>query len=93
MATLRARLIERIQKFGVEDRPLPGRDDGFSSLCYRGKAFAHLHSNSEWDIRLTKKLSVAKGWRIQQVRLSSRIGRKCRPGLSFGFIRRPTSIA
>ena len=23
MATLRARLIERVQKFGVEDRPLP----------------------------------------------------------------------
>lgn len=61
MATLRARLIERIQKFGVEDRPLPGRDDGFSSLCHRGKAFAHFHSDSELDLRLTKKVISREG--------------------------------
>jgi Family of unknown function (DUF5519) len=55
MAALRARLIERIQKFGVEDWPLPGRDDGFSALCYRGKAFAHFHSDNELDVRLRKE--------------------------------------
>ena len=51
---LRKRLIEKIAELGVEDRPLPGRDDGFSALWYGGKAFAHFHNDNELDIRLTK---------------------------------------
>jgi hypothetical protein len=61
MATLRARLIERVQEFGVEDRPAPGRDDGFSALCFRGKAFAHFHGDNELDIRLTKSVISREG--------------------------------
>jgi hypothetical protein len=56
VAALRTRLIDRVAKFGVEDRPLPGRDDGFSSLYYRGKSFAHFHNDNELDIRLTKNV-------------------------------------
>jgi hypothetical protein len=61
MAALRARLIDRVAKFGVEERELPGRDDGFSSLCYGGKAFAHFHNDNELDIRLTKAVIVREG--------------------------------
>jgi Family of unknown function (DUF5519) len=61
MAALRARLIERVKEFGVEDRPLPGRDDGFSALCYRGTPFAHFHNDNELDIRLTKKVIIREG--------------------------------
>jgi len=61
MADLRKRLIDRLAKLGVEDRPLPGRDDGFSSLCYHGKAFAHFHNDNELDIRLTKPIIEREG--------------------------------
>ena len=61
MAALRARLIDRVAKFGVEERELPGRDDGFSSLCYGGKSFAHFHNDNELDIRLTKAVIVREG--------------------------------
>jgi hypothetical protein len=61
MAALRARLIDRVAKFGVEERELPGRDDGFSSLFYGGKAFAHFHNDNELDIRLTKAVIVRAG--------------------------------
>jgi len=61
MSTLRKRLIERVQEFGVEDRPLPGRTDGFSSLFYRGKPFAHFHHDNELDIRLTRNVIVREG--------------------------------
>ncbi len=54
MADLRQQLIERLGKLGVEHRPLPGRDDGFASLCYDGKPFAYFHNDTELDIRLTK---------------------------------------
>lgn len=30
--------------------------DGFSSLHYKGKDFAHFHGNNELDIRLTNKI-------------------------------------
>jgi Family of unknown function (DUF5519) len=56
VTTLRARLIRQIEKLGVENRPLPGRDDGFSSLHYRDKAFAHFHNDHELDLRLSKKI-------------------------------------
>jgi hypothetical protein len=45
----------------VEDVPLKGRHDGFSSLTYRGKAFAHFHSDSELDLRLTKAVIEREG--------------------------------
>ena len=56
MATLRDKLIARLTKLGVEHRPLPGRDDGFASLCYGGKPFAHFHNDNELDIRLTRAI-------------------------------------
>jgi hypothetical protein len=61
VVTLRTRLIERIAKLGVEVRPVPGRDDGFSSLSFRDKVFAHFHNDNELDIRLTKSLIVREG--------------------------------
>jgi hypothetical protein len=61
MADLRKKLIKRIAILGVEDRPLPGRDDGFSSLVYGGKAFAHFHNDNELDIRLTKPVIDREG--------------------------------
>jgi hypothetical protein len=61
MATLRAHLIDRLKEFGVENRPMPGRADGFSALCYRGAPFAHFHSDNELDIRLTKTVICREG--------------------------------
>jgi hypothetical protein len=61
VAILRARLIERVKEFGVEVRPLPGRDDGFAALCYRGIPFAHFHNDNELDIRLTKTVIGREG--------------------------------
>jgi Family of unknown function (DUF5519) len=61
MVDLRSELIERLGKLGVEHRPLPGRDDGFASLCYGGKAFAHFHNDNELDIRLTKAVIASDG--------------------------------
>jgi hypothetical protein len=58
---LRKELIKRVAKLGVEDRPLPGRDDGFSSLCYCGKPFAHFHNDNELDIRLTRPVIYREG--------------------------------
>jgi hypothetical protein len=61
MADLRSALIDRFQKMGVEHRPLAGRDDGFASLCYGGKAFAHFHNDNELDIRLTRAVIDREG--------------------------------
>jgi hypothetical protein len=61
MADLRGELIDRLKKLGVEHRPLPGRDDGFASLCYGGKVFAHFHSDNELDVRLTKAVIDREG--------------------------------
>ena len=61
MADLREELIRRLEKFGVEDRPLPGRDDGFSGLRYGGKELAHFHSDNELDLRLTKAVIAREG--------------------------------
>lgn len=61
MADLRKRLIARLAKLGVQDRQLPGRDDGFSSLTYDGKAFAHFHDDHELDIHLTKAVIEREG--------------------------------
>lgn len=54
MNTFRARLSSRLRSLSVEERTWPGRDDGFASLHYRGKEFAHFHDWTEIDIRLGK---------------------------------------
>jgi hypothetical protein len=54
VADLRAQLIRRLKKLGVEHRPWPGRDDGFASLCYADRDFAHFHDANELDLRLTR---------------------------------------
>jgi hypothetical protein len=54
MSDLRAELIRRLEKLGVEHCPLPGRTDGFAGLRYNGKEFAHFHDDHELDVRLTK---------------------------------------
>jgi hypothetical protein len=61
--SLRTQLVNKLRSLGVEEQRLPGRDDGFASLSYRGKAFAHFHSHSdhELDLRLTKSLIAREG--------------------------------
>ena len=61
MAHLRTQLIQRLEKLGVEDRAWPDRNDGFSSLFYDGKEFAHFHDDNELDIRLTKNVINREG--------------------------------
>ncbi len=51
-ADLRSELIRRLERLGVGHRPLPGRDDGFASLFFGGKDFAHFHNDHELDVRL-----------------------------------------
>jgi hypothetical protein len=52
MSVLRKQLSQRLRRLGIEERAWPGRDDGFASLLFRGKEFAHFHSHDELDIRL-----------------------------------------
>jgi hypothetical protein len=63
MNRLRDELIKRLAGLGVEHRPMPGRDDGFASLFYRDKPFAHFHSNNdnELDLRLTRAIIEREG--------------------------------
>jgi hypothetical protein len=61
MNALRKSLGERLGDIGVEVRPWPGRDDGFSSLLFNGKEFAHFHTWSEIDIRLGKDVIRREG--------------------------------
>ena len=61
MAELREQLIKQLERLGVQHRPVPGRNDGFASLCYAGKAFAHFHNDHELDIRLTKNAIEREG--------------------------------
>jgi hypothetical protein len=61
MTSLRKQLIARVAILGVEERPLPGRDDGFASLCYRARAFAHFHHDNELDLHLTRSIIAREG--------------------------------
>jgi hypothetical protein len=61
MTSLRQQLIARIAALGVEEQPLPGRDDGFAALCYGGKAFAHFHHDEELDVHLTRSVIAREG--------------------------------
>jgi len=40
----------------VSEKLWPDRNDGFSSLMYKNKDFAHFHNNNELDLRLTAKI-------------------------------------
>lgn len=40
---------------------MPGRQDGFAALSYRGKAVAHFHNDKEIDIRLTHLVIEREG--------------------------------
>jgi len=53
---LRKIVSQRLREIGVEERAWPGRDDGFTFLVFRGKEFAHFHTDSEIDIRLGKNV-------------------------------------
>jgi len=61
MTSLRKQLIARLAKLGVEEQPVPGRDDGFAGLCYRGKSFAHFHHDEELDLHLTRSVIAREG--------------------------------
>ena len=60
-ADLRRQLIARLEHLGIEHRLVPGRDDGFASLSFGGKAFAHFHNDHEVDIRLTRAVIEREG--------------------------------
>ena len=61
VSVLRSSLGQRLRELGVEERAWPGRDDGFASLLYRGKEFAHFHTDQELDIRLGKDVIKREG--------------------------------
>ncbi len=62
MAALRKKLVHELEKIsGVEEKPWPERDDGFSTLHYKGKEFAHFHNNNELDVRLTRGIIRQEG--------------------------------
>ncbi len=61
MTKLRSELIRRLATLGVEHRLMVGRDDGFASLFYRGKAFAHFHNDNELDIHLSRAVIAREG--------------------------------
>jgi hypothetical protein len=62
VSRLRHKLIEELEKIpGLQNKPWPGREDGFSSLLYRGKDFAHFHNDNELDIKLTKNVIKREG--------------------------------
>lgn len=54
MNAFRTSLSSRLRALSVEERAWPGRNDGFASLHYKGKEFAHFHNWTEIDIRLGK---------------------------------------
>ena len=61
MNSLRNRMNQRLREIGVEERVWRGRDDGFLSLLFRGKEFAHFHTDCEIDIRLGKDVIRREG--------------------------------
>lgn len=60
--SLRKKLLNKLEKIpGLEEKVWPDRDDGFSSLLYNGKDFAHFHHDHELDVRMTTKVIRAEG--------------------------------
>jgi len=77
MTPIRRRLSQKLRELDVEERSWPGRDDGFTSLYFDGKEFAHFHDWQELDIRLGKKV-------IQQERLVRAAPSRTHPDRSEG---------
>jgi len=61
MSSLHDQLMRRLRKLGVEERSVPGRDDGFSTLVHDGKEFAHFHHATELDLRLGRDAIEREG--------------------------------
>jgi hypothetical protein len=53
--------ISRLAELGVEEQPVPGHNDGFAGLSYRGKEFAHFHHDDELDLHLTRSVIAREG--------------------------------
>ena len=68
-------MSQRLRELSVEECAWPGRDDGFASLLFDGKEFAHFHNWSEIDIRLGKDA-------IKRERLAHPVDSKVHPGRS-----------
>ena len=65
MVTLKEKLIDKLEEIpGIEHRPWPSRDDGFSTLHLNDKEIGHFHNFNELDLRLGKKL--IKSERLKQ---------------------------
>src|SRR5262249_35477101 len=58
---LHERLMQRLRTLGVEERMLPGRDDGFSALVCDGKEVGHFHHAHELDLRLGRAAIEREG--------------------------------
>lgn len=46
---------------GVSEKKWPERQDGFSTLHFDGREFAHFHGDDEIDIRLGKAMIASHG--------------------------------
>ena len=57
MSKLRKSFVQELEKIpDVTEEISPDRKDGFSTLHYNQKEFAHFHNDNELDIRLSKKI-------------------------------------
>lgn len=54
MSDLRQQLLQRLAKFGVDERGK--REDGFSGLFYADLEIGHFHSSGELDLRLGRDI-------------------------------------
>lgn len=59
--SLRKRLVLELGKLGVEEHAIPGRDDGFAGLTFKGVDIGHFHDDREVDLRLGKQLIASEG--------------------------------
>jgi hypothetical protein len=62
MPELKQSLLKQLLAIsGITEKIWPDRNDGFSSLLYKNKDFAHFHDGNELDLRLTAKIIKAEG--------------------------------
>lgn len=54
--TPRTQLMGELNKIGVQEQRIPGRDDGFAGLVFQGQDIGHFHDDNEVDLRLGKTL-------------------------------------
>jgi hypothetical protein len=59
--SLRKQLVRELGKLGVEEHAIPGRDDGFAGLTFKGADIGHFHDDHELDLRLGKQLIASEG--------------------------------